>query len=199
MVLNKTSKYDNNNDDLQTEDYTQFLINFTNNALTHCQYVFVNIQTLANNKHSVIDYMHQLKDKFADTMIWDKQNAAPAMPQNVLNAEFEYIHIFSEKGNRNIGTIPFRGTISNLIHISRGHNDYAEVHNAVFPIELSAYIIKHFAEESVLDLFGGTGTTLIACEQLGKKGYTMELEPKYCQIIIDRWEQYTGQKAEKIN
>ena len=64
---------------------------------------------------------------------------------------------------------------------------------------LSAYIIKHFAEESVLDLFGGTGTTLIACEQLGKKGYTMELEPKYCQIIIDRWEQYTGNKAIKIN
>ena len=47
-------------------------------------------------------------------------------------------------------------------------------------------------------VFGGTGTTLIACEQLHRQCYMMELSPKYCQVIINRWEEYTGRKAEKL-
>lgn len=47
----------------------------------------------------------------------------------------------------------------------------------------------------VLDLFGGSGTTIIACEQLGRDCRMMELDPKYCDVIIKRWENYTGQKA----
>lgn len=51
----------------------------------------------------------------------------------------------------------------------------------------------------MLDLFGGSGTTLIACEQNGRTAYLMELDPKYCDVIIDRWEALTGGKAECIN
>ena len=50
-----------------------------------------------------------------------------------------------------------------------------------------------------LDLFGGSGTTLIACENLNRKCYMMELDEKYCDVIIKRWENYTGEKAVKIN
>jgi DNA modification methylase len=50
----------------------------------------------------------------------------------------------------------------------------------------------------VLDLFGGSGSTLIACEQLNRTCYMMEIDPKYCDVIIDRWEQFTGQKAVKL-
>ena len=53
--------------------------------------------------------------------------------------------------------------------------------------------------ENVLDVFGGSGSTLIACEQLNRNCYMMELDPYYCQVIINRWEQYTGMKATKIN
>ena len=49
--------------------------------------------------------------------------------------------------------------------------------------------------EVVLDLFGGSGSTLIACEQLNRKCYMCELDPHYCDVIIDRWEKFTGQKA----
>lgn len=49
----------------------------------------------------------------------------------------------------------------------------------------------------VLDTFGGSGTTIIACEQLGRKARVMELDPKYCDVIIARWEQLTGEKAVK--
>jgi len=61
--------------------------------------------------------------------------------------------------------------------------------------------IRHFSQrgDKVLDLFGGLGSTLIACETLKRKCYMMEIEPLYCQYIIDRYEKFTGRKAEKIN
>ena len=73
-------------------------------------------------------------------------------------------------------------------------------HPTMKPVKLIAYLISNSSRkgDSVLDLFGGSGTTLIACEQLGRKCYVMELDPHYCQVIIDRWEAFTGQKAEKI-
>ena len=51
----------------------------------------------------------------------------------------------------------------------------------------------------MLDVFLGSGSTLIAAEKLKRKCYGMELDEKYCDVIIERWEQFTGQKAEKIN
>lgn len=63
------------------------------------------------------------------------------------------------------------------------------------PVELCSKYIQLYAKEKILDLFGGSGSTLIACEQLGKTCYMMELDPKYVDVIIDRWEQFTGQKA----
>jgi DNA modification methylase len=54
------------------------------------------------------------------------------------------------------------------------------------------------SEEPVLDLFSGSGSTLIACEHLNRTCYTIEIDPYYCDVIIDRWETYTGQKAEKL-
>ena len=68
------------------------------------------------------------------------------------------------------------------------------------PIALCAIAIKTSSRsgEVVLDLFGGSGSTLIACEQLNRKCYTMELDPHYCDVILARWEKLTGQKAEKL-
>ena len=51
----------------------------------------------------------------------------------------------------------------------------------------------------VLDLFGGSGTTIMACEQNGRVGYTMEFDPKFVDVIIDRWEKFTGEKAVLLN
>lgn len=74
-------------------------------------------------------------------------------------------------------------------------------HPTMKPLELLGEILLNATIESdvVLDLFGGSGSTLIACEQLNRNCYMMELDPYYCQVIINRWEQYTGEKAEKIN
>ena len=74
-------------------------------------------------------------------------------------------------------------------------------HPTMKPLELLGEILLNATIENdvVLDLFGGSGSTLIACEQLNRNCYMMELDPYYCQVIINRWEQHTGQKAEKIN
>lgn len=67
------------------------------------------------------------------------------------------------------------------------------------PVELCAKYIQLYSKQNVLDLFGGSGSTLIACEQLNRKCYMMELDPHYIDVIIQRWENFTGQKAIKIN
>lgn len=69
------------------------------------------------------------------------------------------------------------------------------------PIDLVAYPIKNSSVVNciVLDLFGGSGSTLIACEQLNRICYMMELDPIYVDVIIKRWETLTGQKAELFN
>lgn len=74
-------------------------------------------------------------------------------------------------------------------------------HPTMKPVELFAYQIQNSTKKNdiVLDLFGGSGTTIIACEQTGRIGYSMELDPKYCDVIIKRYENLTGKKAVKIN
>ena len=75
-----------------------------------------------------------------------------------------------------------------------------DLHPTMKPIKLMGRLIKNSSRpgEKVVDFFGGSGSTLIACEQLNRKCYMMEYDPKYVDVIIDRWEQLTGQKAELI-
>lgn len=74
-------------------------------------------------------------------------------------------------------------------------------HPTMKPIKLMARLIANSSRKNdkVLDLFGGSGSTLIACEQLERSCYMMELDPHYCDVIVDRWEKLTGLTAEKIN
>lgn len=73
-----------------------------------------------------------------------------------------------------------------------------ELHPTMKPVDMLCQLIKNSSEENqvILDLFGGSGSTLIACEQMNRTCYTMELDPKYCDVIIKRWEALTGLKAE---
>ena len=74
-------------------------------------------------------------------------------------------------------------------------------HPTMKPVELFAYLIKNSSRkgEVVIDPFGGSGTTIIACEELGRKARVIELDPRYCDRIIARWEKYTGGVAKKMN
>lgn len=76
-----------------------------------------------------------------------------------------------------------------------------EGHTTPKPVELIANALKNSSKQGdlIIDLFGGSGSTLIACEQTERKCCTMELDPKYVDVIIDRWEQFTGEKAVLLN
>ncbi len=76
-----------------------------------------------------------------------------------------------------------------------------DLHPTMKPIALFSYEIQNSSNENevVLDSFGGSGTTLICCEQLNRKAYLMELDPRYVDVIIERWETFTGKKAEKVS
>ena len=79
-------------------------------------------------------------------------------------------------------------------------NPQSMVHLTEKPVELAVRAMQYssLAGENVLDLFGGSGSTLIAAEQTGRNAYLMELDPLYCDVIVQRWEKFTGQKAERV-
>jgi len=76
-----------------------------------------------------------------------------------------------------------------------------DIHPTMKPIRLMARLIKNSTRpgQNVLDLFGGSGSTMMACEQLDRSCYTMELDPRYVDAIINRWEKFTGEKAVLLN
>jgi DNA modification methylase len=76
-------------------------------------------------------------------------------------------------------------------------NPQSMVHLTEKPVELAVRALEYSSQPGnhVLDLFAGSGSTLIAAEQTGRKAYLMELDPLYCDVIVARWEQFTGQRA----
>ena len=72
-----------------------------------------------------------------------------------------------------------------------------DLHPTMKPVELIEKALEDASKSGnvVLDLFGGSGSTMIACEKLGRKSRLMELDPKYCDVIVTRWEEFTGKKA----
>jgi len=79
-------------------------------------------------------------------------------------------------------------------------NPQSMVHLTEKPVELAVRAMQYssLAGENVLDLFGGSGSTLIAAEQTARRAYLMEIDPLYCDVIVQRWEEFTGRKAERI-
>ena len=79
--------------------------------------------------------------------------------------------------------------------------DHKRSHPTQKPVKLAQWFLERYSkpQDNILDLFGGSGSTLLACEQLNRKCYMMELDERYVSVIIDRWEKFTGKKAEKIN
>ncbi len=80
-------------------------------------------------------------------------------------------------------------------------NPQSMIHLTEKPVELAARAIQYSSRpgENVIDLFGGSGSTLIAAEQTGRKAFLMELDPLYCDVIVQRFEKFTGRKAERIS
>ena len=184
------NKYNEYNDNQSKDDYLNLLVGFTNNSLLFSEYLICNIQSLAGNKIAIIEYLNIFKENFIDVAIWDKGHAAPAMAENVMNSVWEYMFFISSKKNasRAIPNAKFRGNIPNIYRGKPNrNNEFSSVHAATFPIDLPEWAIQFTkVNDIILDQFCGTGTTMVASHQLNRKCYGMEVDPKYCQVIVDR-------------
>ncbi len=121
-------------------------------------------------------------------IVWDKQNTG-----NFADAELAWTSF--DKGVRLYHYL-WNGLCREG---SREVEGKTRVHPTQKPVGMLANVLKDFSEEndSILDCFGGSGSTLIACEQTGRKCFMMELDPHYVDVIIERWENLTGKKAER--
>jgi len=135
-------------------------------------------------------YCHSLPQS-ANWLVWDKRVEEN---QRDYNSDCELAWIKSDKKSVRIFRHLWKGMLKDS---ERGEK---RVHATQKPIALVDYCIKEYNSEAtlLLDYFLGSGTTLMSCEKLNKKCYGMELDEKYCDVIIERWEQFTGQKAKKI-
>ena len=139
-------------------------------------------------------YTENIPDlKEGSWIVWDKRLTEGA--DKMFGSCFELCWS-KNKHKRDIARIKWAGIFG-----SEQEFDHKRHHPTQKPIKLNVWFLERYSKENdnVLDVFGGSGSTLIACEQLNRQCYMMELDPYYCQVIINRWEEFTGQKAIKLN
>ena len=131
---------------------------------------------------------------FSQGIIWDKQ--WPVLTRK----DFMGAHEWAYYGWREGAAHYFAPDITNATDLWRVKKvtPTEMVHLTEKPVELAEMAMQYSSRrgENVLDLFGGSGSTLIAAERLGRRAYLMEIDPAYCDVIVTRWQEYTGKKAE---
>lgn len=129
--------------------------------------------------------------------VWSKPNPMPSLSKRHWTWNTELI-CYATRGKHTFN-FPKEGHALSTWTINKINGKTG--HPTEKPVEVSAMAISHSSKENdvVLDLFGGSGSTLMACEQLNRKCYMCELDEHYCDVIIQRWENLTGKKAELIN
>ena len=156
--------------------------------------LFSDTNIYCHNKPLIKKYIElaEKNNKPYDLCFYKKTNTVPNYKGHMMT-DCEYIAII---GNQD----PNKGLEKeeySKCYIGQKDNDNELSYSK--PVGLCAKYIKLYGKENVLDLFGGSGSTLIACEQLNRKCYMMELDPHYIDVIIQRWENFTGKKAVKLN
>ena len=132
---------------------------------------------------------------FSQGIVWDKQH--PVLTRKDFMGAFEICFYGWKEGAGHKFYGPNNAT--DLWHVKKV-NPQSMVHLTEKPVELARRSIEYSSQpgQRVLDLFGGSGSTLIACEMTGRRAFLMEIDPAYCDVIVERWEKFTGRKAERV-
>ena len=180
------------NDSLSEESLSEMMDLAFGNAFIVCRegsYWYASVP--AGPLYSVFHEDWKKRKILRQCLIWVKDSMVLG------HSEYHYRHepiLFGwiEGGTRHKNSDRTRTTILEFDRPKRN----AE-HPTMKPVELWERLIQDGSRngEVVLDIFGGSGTTIIACEKLGRKARVIEFEPKYCDVIINRWEEFTGKKA----
>lgn len=211
--------YKNYSDNLKSKEYIDFNLSVINIWVKYLSgYLFWNISYNRNARWEFIEILYKIiKEtnlKFMELIVWNKGHALPITSQSMLTRQYEDIllagtdtAIYEEMDLYCLGTTESKcyfnkkkgKGITNYWSIDTNRTQLKN-HKACFPVGLPARGIELTTNEKdiVLDCFGGSGSTLIACEQLDRICYMMELDPIYASVIVDRWEHFTGKKAIKL-
>ena len=169
---------------------------------------------MVNNIFACFNYVKEMflfgADYFAELLpnkndgswiVWDKRANGNDNIEQDLSSDKMYGSCFElcwskNKHKRDIARIKWAGVFG-----TEKEFDHKRHHPTQKPTALVQWFLDRYSKDnqSIVDLFGGSGSTLIACEQLNRKCYTMELDEHYCDVIITRWENLTGKKAVLLN
>lgn len=178
-------------DNLESNQY----LDFTKTVLENCfsvteGFIFWNVSYNANSR---FEYIKQIEDRIEfliEQICWKKTSTIPF--KGSLMRDWEPIYLFSTNGK----SLGLKEVVSNHWVVSN-QNSQQENHKACFPVDLPRKGISIVKKTTgiVFEPFCGSGTTLIASEKEERRCFGMELDEKYCDVIIKRWENYTGKKA----
>ena len=181
------------NDEMADEEFRQFLkdVYISANAVMKAGAVFY-IWHADTEGYNFRGAAKDMGWKVRQTLIWNKDNSA--FGRSDYHWKHEPCLYGWKEGSAHLWATDRKQTT--VIQCKRPSK--SELHPTMKPVELMEYQILNNTKGSdiVLDLFGGSGSTMIAAEKTGRKARLMELDPKYCDVIVKRWEDFTGKKAE---
>ena len=202
-TLNEVAKGGRNseniaNDNISVDDLYPILVKAMTNCRENCKDCACYYVTSPQGGELGLMMMMMMKDAglpVRHMLIWEKNCATFSLGRLDYDYQHEPIFYTWTKSHKNYRNGEFRTTIWRYDKPRK-----CDLHPTMKPVELVANCMKDGTLEGdmVLDMFGGSGTTIIAAEQLGRKARLMELDPHYCDVIIARWEKLTGKEAVKV-
>lgn len=184
------------NDNLPKDGFIRFLLDtFTNVELFTLDAAGIYVCHADKTQIEFRTALEEVGYEWRATIVWVKNQPAFNMAQ--YKYKHEPIYYMFKKGN----TVKWYGDANETTVWDIKRASKNEYHSTQKPVELveMAVINSSPREGVVMDLFGGSGSTLIACEKTNRKCRMMEIDPTYVQVIIDRWEKFTGKKAVQLN
>lgn len=182
-------------DKLDSESYVQFAKDVLEMCFMFTEgFIFWNVSYNANSRFEYISQVSNRLPFLIEQICWKKSSTIPF--KGSMMRDWEPVYLFStEKTSLGLSEV-----VSNYWPVSNT-NSQQKTHKACFPVELPEKAISLVKKKTgiVFEPFGGSGSTLIACEKTNRKCFIMELDPHYVDVIIARWENFTGKKAELIN
>lgn len=184
------------NDSMDADTFHDFLYNAFINAFSTMKggasfYVWYASKEAVNFSTALADAGLSIKQE----LIWNKNSLA------IGRQDYQWKHEPCLYGWKETDSHHWYGDMKQTTVIDFDRPTKSELHPTMKPVGLFDYQIKNSTKkgDNVLDLFGGSGTTIMACEQNGRNAYVMEYDPHYIDVIIERWENFTGKKAKLLN